>query len=416
MLAIHRPLSRNLLVKAGRIILGPVTLLGSSTACDRRQFSETTAAVVQRDTIGDTIIARSSGPGVWGDSVQLIEELRIGDDDGDNYSFGKVIGITVDNDGTIYVADEKREDIRSFDSAGRFINKLGRKGKGPGEYLYIGGIAANSRGKLFMYDFGMARVNVYARDGKVLATLPCHGLPEPGDREFILLSTAGDIYIEDIVARDSADSFPRLSFVRCDSSGVVRDSLPIIRWTEWRPFNAAYDAFGVMSLNRRGELVSGFTGQYAIEVRSKDGKVFRIERVGAQSVPVSQAERHYLDSSYRQFSARSPRPRHNEPALKPVFKALSTGEDNRIWVTLYTPSAERAKSTEPASGPHLPDRWYEPQHAWDVFDPDGVYLGRITLPHSGEIFFRRGQQVWGKLEDENGTVYIIRWRIRPEPR
>jgi hypothetical protein len=392
-----------------------LSLLVATAACDHENSSKSASAVVQRDTVGDTIIARSSGPGVWGDSVRLTEELRIGGDGGDNYSFGNVVGIAADEDGTIYVADDKREDVRSFDSTGRYIAKLGRKGKGPGEYLYIGGIAGNAKGKLFLWDFGMSRVNVYLRDGKAIASLPCHGLPEPSDREAILMSASGDIYIKDIASLDNPDKFPELSFVHCDSSGIIRDTMSVLRWPQWRGYSANYDAFGVMTLNRRGELVSGYTGRYEIEIRSKNGKIFRIDRAGVQHIPIAERERHYLDSAFRALTGamKMRRARHSEPAEKPFFRELSAGEDNRIWITLYTPSIERpisAESPQPTSP--WPNRWYEPSRAWDVFEPDGVYLGRVTLPHGGDIFFRRGMQVWGKLEDENGTTFVVRWRIR----
>lgn len=47
-------------------------------------------AAVTRTTIGDTTIVRTDGPGMWGDSVQLVEELSIGVLEGDpNTSSGR---------------------------------------------------------------------------------------------------------------------------------------------------------------------------------------------------------------------------------------------------------------------------------------------------------------------------------------
>src|SRR5687768_3474301 len=100
-----------------RFLVASVVIAGNA-ACDKERASgdatNATAGQPQLDTIGDTIVARSSGPGAWGDSIKLIEELRIGSaDSGDAYGFGIVREVAVDRKGNIFVADLKAQNVRS---------------------------------------------------------------------------------------------------------------------------------------------------------------------------------------------------------------------------------------------------------------------------------------------------------------
>jgi hypothetical protein len=202
-------------------------------------------------------------------------------------------------------------------------------------------------------------------------------------------------------------------YVRFDSSGVLRDTLPVIKWPDEARMRVSYDREGSWIPNHHGEIVAGFNKSYSIEIRPKSGKWTRIERIGETPIPISEHERRYEDSlstlSYNNPYSRKTGPLHAVPPTKPAYHHFDVDADDRIWVKRHVPSIER-----PASDTTHPfGHWYEPVQAWDVLQRDGTYMGRITFPLNTEIFFSRDNAAWGVVEDENGVPFVVRWKIQP---
>ena len=77
----------------------------------------------------------------------------IGIDMGDsNYVFGAVSSATLTTDGNIAVLDMQKTVISLFTPYGEFIGNIGRKGSGPGEFLYPAAIASRPEGGFVVSD------------------------------------------------------------------------------------------------------------------------------------------------------------------------------------------------------------------------------------------------------------------------
>jgi hypothetical protein len=48
---------------------------------------------------------------------------------------------------------------------------------------------------------------------------------------------------------------------------------------------------------------------------------------------------------------------------------------------------------------------------YDVFEPDGSYLGQVQVPAGAYALVRRGDQVWGYAVGEDDVPRIKRYRI-----
>ena len=64
-------------------------------------------ADIATDTIGDTIVTRTLAGGVWDGIGELVPELSIGHgvDGEEEYTFGRIASLAVDDDGNVYVLD-----------------------------------------------------------------------------------------------------------------------------------------------------------------------------------------------------------------------------------------------------------------------------------------------------------------------
>lgn len=72
-------------------------------------------------------------------------------------------------DDLILVFDEKSNQILRFDKAGRLLGRIGRGGKGPGEYIRVSDIEVNrTSGIIYVFDIGLGKVLKFNLEGKFL--------------------------------------------------------------------------------------------------------------------------------------------------------------------------------------------------------------------------------------------------------
>ena len=90
--------------------------------------------------------------------VSLDEILSIGTLDDDRLFMW--VGISVDENGFIYVSDGMDYSIKKFDTSGNLIKKTGRKGQGPGEFLSPRSLDLSDR-SLYILDQNIPGINVF---------------------------------------------------------------------------------------------------------------------------------------------------------------------------------------------------------------------------------------------------------------
>jgi hypothetical protein len=94
--------------------------------------------------------------------IRLGTLATIGVADGDpRYVFGAVEDVTVDRRGNVYVLDSHSMNVRVFSRGGRFVQQLGRPGRGPGEFFAPQAMAIDGADRLYVLDPGNARVHVF---------------------------------------------------------------------------------------------------------------------------------------------------------------------------------------------------------------------------------------------------------------
>jgi hypothetical protein len=384
-------------------------------------------ATVEYDTVGDTIIARAQGPALWGDEVTVQEEVRIGELEGaDEYTFGSVVSVTVDDAGAMYVLDQQAKTARKYDAGGRHVLNIGRSGSGPGELKQPHSLDFVPDGRLAVRDFGNARINLYDATGESVGTLIIPGGFYTSTPMHI--DTVGRIYTSVIADRMEGQMF-KVGFQRFSADGKVQDTIRNPR----RDFQSAsliarsadgnsMSATGVpftptvqWTLDRGGNVVWGISDDYTVHT-VRDGRPFRITRT-VEPVPVQSQEKAAEEERVKRNMKRTqPNWTWQGPSIpdtRPFFKAINVAHDGRIWVQVSQPAVREPADTTAARAPDaLPpiDRWVEPL-VYDVFEPAGQWLARIRLPDRFRPLYMRGDHVWGVQRDELDVNYVVRLRI-----
>jgi hypothetical protein len=388
------------------------------------------------DTIGDTIVVRTESGSVWGDTARLVADLTIGQFEGpDEYMFGSLQSLAVAGDGSIYAFDRHATELRKYGPDGTYRGTFGREGGGPGEYKRPdGGLAVLSDGGVVLRDPGNTRLTVYSGEGEYLEGWRIRGT----------FNTSRQLY------RDSADAVYTMilldpqadvtewsyGLVQYSSDGQIGDTFPAPVYDYEPPRLVAREQTGdntntsvnsvpftpndSWTFSPLGYMVGGLSTRYVIDLFVAPDRVLRIERANWDPAPVlaaEKAERERIATANMRYT--QPNWRWNGPPIpdtKPPYAGFYVGAHGRIWVRLYQ-EAYQIEATKPESelAPgEIPERtWIEPV-AFDIFEPDGRYLGMVRAPKGFSTYptpIMRTDTVWAVVRDELDVPYIKRFHI-----
>lgn len=104
--------------------------------------------------------------------IKIIQLFSIGnyDDGPEEYLFAGPTHINTDRMNNIYVADRNMSKIRVFNSHGKFIKSIGRKGKGPGEMQEVSCMTINQNEELIVVDRKNGRFTKFINMGEEIET------------------------------------------------------------------------------------------------------------------------------------------------------------------------------------------------------------------------------------------------------
>ena len=410
--------------RARLALLATSTLLGSA-ACGFG--APPTGPGVEVETIGDTTIVRTLSGSVWATEATLVPEVSIGELEGsDEYLFGRIWSLAVDDDRNVYVFDEQAQHVRVFDTAGAYMRTVGGRGEGPGEFSRAEAIAVLPDGRLAVRDPGNMRVQVfdletgdtdeweYNSGNAYRAGVPLY--TDVRGRTFLLTSDQSRDNIVIVLGSDGThlDTLPeptmdyeqfavRAEHVTEESSSSVTALVPFTHAFFW-------------AVHPSGHFLTGLSSDYRLDLERDEG-VLRIER-NYVPVPVSDGERDYeRESLVRMIRFSVPDwtwDGSRIPDHKPVFQELLAGRDGRIWVRLSTEGQrvenENHDPENPFSSPVI---WRTPIR-YDVFESDGTYLGVVVPPDEFSASpdpVTDGDHVWAVARDELGVERVVRYRI-----
>jgi len=172
----------------------------------------------------------------------------------------------------------------------------------------------------------------------------------------------------------------------------------------------------LFALSPEGYLAVGRNERYNIELQKPGGAVYLTRDL--DPAPVLREE-HAEWSAFRESFIQNSQSDIEVvpiPWEKPFYREIRAGKEGRIWVFRYVTATKR-DDIEPIA--RRPDRpvltWREPT-TYDVFEPDGTFLGTLVLPDDFEPHVFRGRHIWGTCVEEDGVEKVVRLRVVPEER
>lgn len=358
----------------------------------------------------DTIRVEPDALGLWGDTLRAVEELRIGSVQGDSAStFGLVTDLAVADDGTIWVIDYQVPVIRRYDRLGTFMGDVGREGEGPGEYRRPIELEFADTGRMALWDFGNRRITVYEPDGTFVDS---HPVPTNTlyARRMFWTSTAGDFY----VWTDLGPMGPPLDDALLRVSTRAGTAVDTIDLPDRNPGDAyQFRRETLSAVTTTGNLVIGRNDTYSFTIRRNDAPSVTVLRP-SDLIPLASEER-------EQWQARAEWRRRREeragaaaaigdiPETKPAFQSLNVDQVGRIWVSRHVRAVDRGEAE--AGESDAPAITWRERPTFDVYRPNGTFLGTAVLPFGARWTVSRGKKLWGTERGTYDEPYVVRYRL-----
>ncbi|WP_329681960.1 6-bladed beta-propeller [Longimicrobium sp.] len=352
------------------------------------------ASSVGIDTVGTTIIVTNPERAAPSPSPLLARQaFLIGEEEGEPaYTFGSISSLAADEAGRVYVSDVMADEVRVFGPGGEFIERIGRRGDGPGEFRAPTGLAISNSGVLHVRD--ETRVQRFSPPRPGAAASRYEGSHPGPAYAFSLMTTrldsAGRLYYPMRAGRIPNQKYFYLVY---DSAGVLLDTLSLPASVRVPGETAIFrtGASGgrmVPGLARspfapvpgwdvtaEGHLLISRGESYEIAELAGNGDTLRVIRREGAAAPVPPGE--YDDSlrAVRQRVADAPAPverlegvaeeirRGELPRTLPQILSVQAGTDGRIWVRRW-----------PAAG--------EGGALYDALSREGIYQYSVRLPLS----------------------------------
>jgi hypothetical protein len=354
-----------------------------------------------RDSLGIQIV--ESETGAWrntgdGWKVDPMPIVDIGASDS-AIRFSQITHVASLRGGRIAVAEARAAHVRIFDSTGRHLATLGRRGQGPGEFglpYWVGDLAADtvlvvepSRGfrlSLFTASGTFARANGGALKPGIIP------VGRFSDTSFLARSEDPSPETEGDLIRTHSTA------LRIGRDGAILDSLGRFLSLTGGAGGAPY-AWGPQ-------------GQYAVSDTTfyfGTGKTFEIGRYDRrgrllQLIRLARPPRVPTEAEFTEWKAEKTRNVRGVQALQdryanalaaprfPAYFYLKVDAGGNLWVQEYTPKLGEGRS-------------------WSVFDRDGRYLGDVEMPVRVRVFEIGDDVVLGVRRDEANAEYVSRYRL-----
>lgn len=374
-----------------------------------------------RDSAGITIVTNRGEGWSSDDAWRLEPDLLVGDVEGP-LAFGRINWVSPGGDGGILVLDGQTHRVHVFDSAGKALRSFGGEGDGPGEFRAPAAVTRVEDGRIAVSQGFPPVLHWVSDSGDYLGStrLPASGdaatsslaaaigawQVSSGGRAFVQVqildpASAGKGWPVALLEVDPAGASPADTLARW--SVEVDAANPVIRFFEpihtWMP-------------RADGTVVLSAGSPYEVRWIEASSRVTRVMRREVAAVGVGDSHRSAAVAGMKQSMESLPGAAERMATmLENAEFAATVPEIQRVWVSegdgrLWLGVHDAGLFDQEGSR-----RGLEWANAWDVFERDGAFLGRIPMPEGFSLRVATESALYGVWMDDLDVSYARRYRI-----
>lgn len=334
---------------------------------------------------------------------ELEEDLSIGREDDDNYMFYSRVSLAVDNLDNIYALDGRNFRIQKYDKNGQYLQTIGRKGQGPGEFELPFKFFLDIQSNIYVYD--RRKLKVFNNKGEFLKSVNI--------RTFIFdfcVSPEGSIFANSEL-RDEEGS--KQTVIEIDSEGEIIEKVaefPFVDLVVRKSGDVTY-SFGVsrhiyipelyFSNIDKKSFCYAHSSEYRIFILDKNGNILLIFHKEESPQNVSGKEKNFiLDQMKKRLQERGrnlPKGVWEEvqfPSYRPFFDHIIADDKQRLYVRKLRSVLDKSEGLE-----------------FDIFSREGYYLYKTKLPFT-PLVIKNGFVYKVEYNEETGEIKIKRYKIK----
>lgn len=364
-------------------------------------------------------------------SLVFEENLRFGaEEEEDEYLWGSVnCDLAVDGRGHIFLADPKACEIYEFDTNGKYVRTLARKGAGPGELVAVARIQFLGDGRLAVFESApgvQARVQIFNKDlayektvqPASMSVIPISIEFNPEGSHFAgnvlnfdlqtgkMLNKSGLTRLEGYELIETFTSRQQnVDFAQLNSPQALGDMMGEM-------VNGFFKGNGVFTFDKDGNFYSGISNKYEIAIRGKDLKTVK-KVIKRKHKPIMFTEKEHRAVAERladNFRETPFGPMINDQFVEHVLRKSTPPEvKDPIEGMAVTPEGYLLVL-------HNLNRDNGDQ-VIDIFDQKGTYVGQTSM--SGWAFVDqtsswrmvfKGGQAYAVLSNEDDEIQVVRFK------
>lgn len=388
--------------------LGAIVATALAAACDQqRAGSERGDLATTFDTLGSVVHVTNTGmPPDWRlEPVVSIGPRSVTEQETPN-EFGRVSAIALGPDETVFVADDRNNEVRVFGLDGVHRRTFGRDGEGPGEFRGLYSLAWVGD-RLLTFDPHLGRIGEFSAEGEWLGQRRTAGgiTGSPafirffpvGPNEafrFAVSPDMGTVWVGLDGHGDTGDTVPWLTAPR-DPPGVTETIICEWDWgTGFYPHTSG--AKFVQHPASGGIMYSAWGYFYRVAVTHGAGDTLRVVERTLPTEPITDEEWVAGSAEYDEARAQWPdascSPRgYSRPARSAFIKEIFVSPDGRLWVDVIRNTGDR----------------------WEFFDPEGRLLGSVpAVPYKDRtVPVFRGEYIATIRQDDLDLDHVDVWRL-----
>jgi hypothetical protein len=365
-----------------------------SIHCSKNNNFDTEITVVD----GTELVSNPSNPQNGLSEYILEEDLTIGLSDGEgNFLFNRVSDIDVDRSGNIYVVDSGNTRIQVYDSSGHYVQTIGQKGQGPGEFDFLEQIDLGLNKKICTYDGNSHRISIFSTNGSLIKDFLI--TEYQGLQGFVYWVSNKKIITMFQMTNEQQKPYQKL--VQYDmESDQINDlaelhDIPDDRKREGTKLTLyANCPRMIWNANQTGDVYVGLSNKYEISVYSSGGTLKRIIKRKYQPVKVPEETKKNISETFAKNRNKIPTMLQVEMKSYdyfPVFYNFLFDSKNYLWVEIHSDDKNI-------------------NHIYDIFDQNGIYISQIKLASQPQVITHK--YIYSIQRDKNGTNLIKRFQYK----
>ncbi len=320
--------------------------------------------------------------------LTLIEDLCIGDEEGEEFIFSQTRSVQVDEEENIYVLDTKEVCVKVFDKNGKHLRTFGERGQGPGELQYPSRMHLVAGKEILIYDAGNARLSFFSLHGKCLREISTgkylfqRTIPDSKGNIITELNIFGDKYITEIKKFDP--NLNPIITIEAIEMGEIKPNVVTL-------LNPAFN----VRVMKNDNIVWGYPSgiKYEIFVVSPEGKTIRKIVKDYDPVKVTKKDKEKMIKDTLGDQELPAGYKLEFPKNYYPYWIVMCGDEGRIYVRTY----EQDK---------------EGNFRYDVFDPEGRYIAKFYLQEVDLLCVIKKNKMYTMVwEDVKGIPVVKRYSM-----